>query len=345
MGGNVGVSIGRDIVVMAASAGGVEALRTLLGNLPAGLRASVLVVLHISPRSGSALPGILDRAGPLRAAAAEDGEPLRHGRVYVAPPDVHLLMDGENNVRLSRGPRHNGHRPAADPLFLSAAAFAGPRTLAVVLSGTLDDGARGCAEVETRGGLVAVQDPEESPFDGMPQAAIAATARPMVSTARGIAAWVARESTGFLEVEESEVDRELERELSPFFSADPLRPPGRLSALTCPDCNGPLYETAASPNGHYQCVVGHAWSMESMIDGQAEAVERAFWVAILRLEERLRLVERMLHNAEERGQAVAARRLRRQVEQDRDAVETLRRLHSQVGWEAPLPVGHGDERR
>ncbi|MEV4457771.1 chemotaxis protein CheB [Microbispora sp. NPDC049633] len=185
----------RDVVVVAASAGGIEALRTLLGNLPAGLPASILVVLHISPRAGSALPGILDRAGPLRSAAAQDGEPLRHGRVYAAPPDLHLLVD-DGAVRLSRGPRHNGHRPAADPLFLSAAAFAGPRTLAVILSGTLDDGARGCAEVERRGGLVAVQDPEESPFDGMPRAAIAATTRPAVSSVRGIAEWTARECGG-----------------------------------------------------------------------------------------------------------------------------------------------------
>ncbi len=342
----VGVLMQRDVVVAAASAGGIEALRTLLGNLPAGLRASVLVVLHISPRAGSALPGILDRAGPLKSAAAQDGEPLLHGRVYVAPPDLHLLLDGEN-VRLSRGPRHNGHRPAADPLFMSAAAFAGSRTLAVVLSGTLDDGARGCAEVERRGGLVAVQDPEEAPFDGMPRAAVAATRRPMVSSVREIAQWIARECEGTASPpREIEVDRKLRHELDAFFSAGvPDPPPGRFSALSCPDCNGPLYEVASPPNGHYQCMVGHAWSMESMVDGQSEAVERAFWVAILRIEERLRLLTRMLGNAEDRGQALVARRLRQQTERDRDALETLRHLQSRIGREAPAPVTHGDERR
>ncbi|WP_432922846.1 chemotaxis protein CheB [Microbispora sp. CA-135349] len=335
----------RDVVVVAASAGGIEALRTLLGNLPADLRASVFVVLHISPRAGSALPGILDRAGPLKSAAAQDGEPLRHGRVYVAPPDLHLLLDGES-VRLSGGPRHNGHRPAADPLFLSAAAFAGPRVLAVILSGTLDDGARGCAEVERRGGLVAVQDPEESPFDGMPRAAIAATTRPMVSSVPLIAEWIVRECTGTRAAEEIAVDRKLQHELSAFFSAGPpVPPPGRLSALTCPDCNGPLYEVVSSPDGHYQCMVGHAWSMESMIDGQAEAVERAFWVAILRIEERLRLLTRMLGHAEERGQALVVRRLRQQTDRDREALETLRHLQSRIGREAPAAVTPGDQRR
>ncbi|XVQ82952.1 chemotaxis protein CheB [Microbispora siamensis] len=345
----MGVLVQRDVVVVAASAGGIEALRTLLGNLPAGLRACVLVVLHISPRAGSALPGILDRAGPLKSAAAQDGEPLLHGRVYVAPPDLHLLVDGET-VRLSRGPRHNGHRPAADPLFLSAATFAGPRTLAVILSGTLDDGARGCAEVERRGGLVAVQNPEEAPFDGMPRAAIAATSRPTVASVRGIAQWIARECGGTVspprETEETAVDRKLEKELAAFFSAGvPDPPPGRFSALTCPDYNGPLYEVASPPNGHYQCMVGHAWSTESMVDGQSEAVERAFWVAILRIEERLRLLTRMLGNAEERGQALVARRLRQQTERDRGALETLRHLQSRIGREAPAPVTHGDERR
>ncbi|MGW5260330.1 chemotaxis protein CheB [Microbispora sp. NPDC004025] len=335
----------RDVVVVAASAGGIEALRTLLGNLPAGLPASILVVLHISPRAGSALPGILDRAGPLQSAAAQDGEPLRHGRVYVAPPDLHLLVD-DGAVRLSRGPRHNGHRPAADPLFLSAAAFAGPRALAVILSGTLDDGARGCAEVERRGGLVAVQDPEESPFDGMPRAAIAATRRPAVSSVRGIAEWIARECGGTRAAGEVAVDRKLQHELAAFFSARPPDPPpGRLSAFTCPDCNGPLYEVAAPPNGHYQCMVGHAWSMESMVDGQSEAVERAFWVAILRIEERLRLLTRMLGHAEERGQVLTIRRLRQQTARDRDALDTLRHLQSQIGREAPAPATHGDERR
>ncbi|MGI5156546.1 chemotaxis protein CheB [Microbispora sp. CA-102843] len=343
----MGVLVQRDVVVIAASAGGIEALRTLLGNLPAGLRASVLVVLHISPRAGSALPGILDRAGPLKSAGAQDGEPLLHGRVYVAPPDLHLLVDGET-VRLSRGPRHNGHRPAADPLFLSAAAFAGPRTLAVILSGTLDDGARGCAEVERRGGLVAVQDPEESSFDGMPRAAIAATSHPMVSSVRDIAQWIVREcdATASPPLGTTGVDRKLRHELDAFFSVGvPDPPPGRFSALTCPDCNGPLYEVASPPNGHYQCMVGHAWSMESMVDGQSEVVERAFWVAILRIEERLRLLTRMLADAEGRGQALVARRLRQQTERDRDALETLRHLQSQIGREAPAPLTHGDERR
>ena len=176
---------GRDTVVIAASAGGVEALRDLLSQLPADTPAAVMVVLHVPAIGGRALPSILARAGRLPASAAGDGEDALAGHVYVAPPDHHMLIiDGK--IRLSRGPRHNGHRPAADPLFISAAMAKGPRLTGVVLSGTLDDGAAGCVAVERRGGLVLVQDPSESAYEGMPRAAIAATAIPGCS---GCTSW------------------------------------------------------------------------------------------------------------------------------------------------------------
>ena len=184
---------GRDVVVVAASAGGVEALLTLLPLLPADLPAAILVVLHVPAAGGTALPGILGRAGLLPAAAAEDGQPLRPGHIYVAPPDHHLLVI-DAAIRLSTGPRHQGHRPAADPLFFSAALTAGPRTIAVVLSGMLDDGAAGSAAVERRGGIVLIQDPAESTYGGMPRAALAATRHAKVLRLRQMAARINEES-------------------------------------------------------------------------------------------------------------------------------------------------------
>ncbi|MBO0777192.1 MAG: chemotaxis protein CheB, partial [Actinobacteria bacterium] len=183
----------RDVVVIAASAGGLAALCDLLSRLPPEFPAAVLVVLHVPPAGGRALPRILGRAGTLPAATAVDGEKFLPGHVYVAPPDHHMLV-AAGETRLSRGQRRGGHRPAADPLFISAALSEGPAVTAVVLSGTLDDGAAGCAAVEQHGGLVLVQDPAESPYDGMPRAALAATGHPQVLRLAELAVALDREA-------------------------------------------------------------------------------------------------------------------------------------------------------
>jgi two-component system, chemotaxis family, protein-glutamate methylesterase/glutaminase len=177
---------GRDIVVVAASAGGLQPLCVMVAGLPADLPAALLVVMHVPAHGERALPHILDRSGPLPARLAADGEKIRPGRVYVAPSDRHLLVV-DDLMRLSRGPRQNGFRPAADPLFLSAATHAGPRTMAVVLSGMLDDAALGCAAVERQGGCVAVQDPAEADWDSMPRSALAATEHALIRPASALA--------------------------------------------------------------------------------------------------------------------------------------------------------------
>ncbi len=171
---------------MGASAGGVEALQQLAAGLPADLPACVLVVLHVSPTSASVLPGILDRAGPLQASHAEDGNALEHGRIYVAPPDYHLLVD-ERLVRLDRGLPEHGHRPAVDPLFRSAASACGERVVGVILSGALDDGALGLAAIKAGGGVAVVQDPEDAMYPSMPRNAITRAGADHLVAARGLA--------------------------------------------------------------------------------------------------------------------------------------------------------------
>jgi len=160
-----------EVIVLGASAGGVQALRTVVAGLPADLPVPVFIVLHV-PRVGPhALPAILARAGPLPAVDAEDGAMARGGVIYVAPPDHHLLVTPDG-MRLSKDPPNNGHRPAVDPLFRSAAAAFGPGVVAVVLSGAGSDGAAGLVEVAAAGGIAVVQDPAEAQHPSMPERAL-----------------------------------------------------------------------------------------------------------------------------------------------------------------------------
>ena len=234
------------LVVVGASAGGVEALSALVRGLPADLAAAVLVVLHVPSAGRSRLAPILDRSGPLPVAVAEHGRPLEAGTVVVAPSDQHLLVHG-GEVRLSSGTKENGHRPAVDPLLRSAARWAGPRVVAVVLSGSLDDGAAGAAAVAQQGGAVVVQDPAEALFDSMPRAALRAVPDAVVLPVRGT--WghdwgpaAVREETPVPEPQREELTWETEMAELDEGAASGVAAPGRRVSLSCPSCHGAMNE-------------------------------------------------------------------------------------------------------
>jgi two-component system chemotaxis response regulator CheB len=162
---------GHDIIVIGASVGGIQALSSLVSQLPADLASAVFVVLHLASDVPSVLDEILDRKGPLKAVKAIDGEAIHHGCIYVAPPDHHLLVK-RDHVRVVRGPKENRWRPAVDPLFRSAAVAYGPRVVGVVLSGYLDDGTAGMLAVKRCGGVTMVQSPDEAISANMPQSVL-----------------------------------------------------------------------------------------------------------------------------------------------------------------------------
>jgi two-component system chemotaxis response regulator CheB len=178
----------RDIVVVGASAGGVQALTRFVGWLGLGFAGAVFIVLHIAP-GRSVLPGILGRRTELPVTHAVDGEPIDAGRIYVAPPDRHLLLES-GRVRVVTGPRHDGHRPGIDPLFRTAAWAYGERVVGVLLSGMLDDGTLGLEAIKRDGGLSLVQDPKDALHSGMPQSAISHDPPDLVGTVDELARYV-----------------------------------------------------------------------------------------------------------------------------------------------------------
>src|SRR3954471_18849215 len=282
----------RDVVAIGASAGGVEALRDLVGDLPADLPATVLIVLHMPTSAFSALPAILDRAGARSTTSAWDGAPLKPSTILVAPPNRHLIVR-DDHVVLGRGPKENGHRPAIDPLFRSVARWRGQRAIGVVMSGTLDDGAAGLASIAERGGVGVVQDPEQALYDGMPRAALQAVPDALVSSGAKLAHLIATLCEETVGHDLAPVDRVLQMEtdipdMDEQSLADTDRP-GRPAAMTCPDCNGAMFVLDEGNVIRYRCRVGHAWSPESLLMEQMESAEAALWAAIRTLEEKAAL--------------------------------------------------------
>jgi len=324
---------GHDIIVIGASAGGVEALSNIVRGLPPNLPASLFVVLHVSPHSKSMLPQILNRCGSLLAFHPRDGEVLRHGLIYVAPPDHHLLVR-DGYVTVVRGPHENGHRPAVDPLFRSAAQAYGNRVVGVVLSGALDDGTAGLMAVKQRGGVAVVQDPDEAFHPSMPRSAIEHVAVDYIVPLDRVPATLvdlAQREVGNGGKPTSQgvsEDMQIETGIAELESKALQNPdrPGLPSGLTCPDCHGALYEMQEGELLRYRCRVGHAYSMDSLLAGQSESLEHVLYAALRGLEEIAALSRRVAERARQRDQAIVARRFEDKAQNAMRNAEILRQL-------------------
>jgi two-component system chemotaxis response regulator CheB len=320
-----------DVCVIGASAGGVQALQTVLGRLPADHRGSVLVVLHLTATAPSLLADILGRACALPCETARDGEPLTGGRVWVAPPDQHLRVE-DGRVRLDAGPRENGHRPSVDVLFRSAADALGPRVLGVVLSGTRDDGTAGLAEIKRRDGVGAVQDPDDALHPGMPRSALDHVAVDVVADAAGLGDLIASAA----------VQRRPRASLGGGASITEDTT-GDLLSIVCPECGGTLQEELRAGVTTFACHVGHRYAPASLIVAQADAVERALWTAVRALEDRALLLRDMAGRAERDGRANTARSWRvRAARADADVRVLRDALGRQTAFETQVPAFEND---
>jgi two-component system, chemotaxis family, protein-glutamate methylesterase/glutaminase len=318
----------RDILVMGASAGGVETLGELMSGLPAEFPAAIFVVLHLLPTAHSVLPEILDRAGPLPAGAATRGDDIERGRIYVAPPDRHLLLMPDG-VRLTRGPRENGHRPALDPLFRSAARAFRERVIGIVLSGSLDDGTAGLRLVKRMGGTTVAQDPEDALYPGMPASAVANEAADYVVSVENMPGLLCDLVDAPIEIHAGPADlADLDVAHADRSDDDPTE--GMLTGLTCPDCGGALWEHLDS-DGYvrFKCHVGHAYSPDSLEIAQSQGLETALWSAVRTLEERGDLFRRLARRAGTSARPrfeVKAEEVAHHIDVLRQSIERLGRL-------------------
>ncbi|HJP94598.1 MAG TPA: chemotaxis protein CheB [Pyrinomonadaceae bacterium] len=304
----------RDTIVIGASAGGVQALSKLVAALSPDLPAAVFIVLHIPANVPSLLPGILARDSHLPVAHAEDGAKIALGRIYVAPPNQHLLIE-EDHVKLVHGPRENLHRPSIDALFRSAARWAGPRVIGVVLTGARDDGKVGMRAIKQRGGITIVQDPLEAPFPSMPMSVMqeikvdySIPLREIGSLLNQVSHEIVEEEGRYPVPDEIEIESRIaEQEMESHELIESVERLGKISKLTCPDCHGALWEMNDADILRYRCHVGHAYSAESLNEGQTQMLEVALWSAVRALEEQMILARRIVDRARKANRIRAAK--------------------------------------
>jgi two-component system chemotaxis response regulator CheB len=254
------------------------------------LPAAVFIVLHLSPHSPSRLPQILSKAGPMPAAWPVDSEQITPGRIYVAPPDLHLVIEDEH-VRTIHGPKENRCRPAVDVLFRSAAYAHGPSVAGVVLTGSLDDGTAGLQAIKKSGGVAVVQDPHDACFPGMPDSArryvevdyclpLSKIAPVLVQLARDPVASADHERKAKIMAEQAN---------------------GAFISLTCPECNGNLVAENMGKLCQFYCPAGHRFSPESLLAEKSAAIERALWVSFNLMKQRSALVAAISPGTQSRG--------------------------------------------
>ena len=318
----------RDIIVIGASAGGIEALRVIAAGLPQDFPASIFVVLHTAPHAPGVLADILDRAGALPAVNAVDRERIQTGRFHIAPPDRHLVIE-PNRIRLTRGPKENRFRPAIDPLFRSAVQVYGPRVIGVILTGNLDDGTAGLWAVKQLGGTTIVQDPKEAIAPSMPQSAMRHVRIDHCLPVAEIAPLLVRlTSTAIEEGGAYEVPKKMEIEVriakeDTALNAGVLKL-GEPSNYACPDCHGVLLQLHEEKRIRFRCHTGHAYSVDSLLAEITEGVENSLWSAIRAVEESVLLLRHIGEHLTESENGNTAEKFLAQAQQAQRRADLVR---------------------
>ena len=295
------------VIAVGTSAGGIKALKTIVKLLPKNFPASVLIVQHISSEVSSNLARVLDNVGQLNVKFAEDKESIEPGQIYIAPPDLHLLLEYDR-LRVIRGPRENRMRPAIDPLFRSAAVTYKSYATGVILTGMLDDGTAGLKAIKACGGMAIVQNPDDAAYSSMPQSAIANVAvdriAPLEEIPNILRERVRQTPKPIIKIP---ADLQLEAPIAhdAITSPETMAKIGTPVAHSCPSCGGPLWQIGENNKKdsllRYRCHIGHAFTINTLVEEQSEAIEKALWIALRTLEERSRLLKNMGDRYSEKG--------------------------------------------
>lgn len=325
----------QNMVVIGASAGGLESIKALVGGLPADFAAAVLVVLHIPPGYTSTLPQILSLAGPLPAHQPYDGEKLQPGHIYVAKPDHHLLVEGDS-VGVKKSPKENRFRPSIDVLFRSAAYHHGPQVAGVILSGALDDGTSGSWTIKHLGGTVIVQNPDEAAFDSMPLSALdqvqvdhtlfAAEMGPFLN--RWVSKLTPKRSVSMAD------SKRIETEINIASGQDAFKKGvmeiGKLSPYACPECHGVLLQIEEGLNSRFRCHTGHAYTPQALLSGLIENIDEGFWQVSRALDEAVMLLQHIAERFMDANQPELAAPFLEKASITRERAQALHELTMRV---------------
>ena len=301
----------RNIIVIGASAGGFEALKKLVKKLPTDLDAAIFIVWHMSPDVRGILPDVFNRLETIQAANAYDKEPVEMNRIYVAPPDHHLIIE-DGLVRVTKGPKENRFRPAVDPLFRSAAYEYGSRVIGVVLSGALDDGTAGLWRIKANGGITVVQDPADAEVPSMPESALREVEVDHCVRIDELADLLVRlSSEEVIEKEKIMKDEKTKTEISIAVDENALTKSildlGVLSPFACPECHGVLTKIKDGSLTRFRCHTGHAYSADALMVSLTEGIEDGLYNAIRGMDESILLLNHIGdHYAEVNQPRIAA---------------------------------------
>jgi two-component system, chemotaxis family, protein-glutamate methylesterase/glutaminase len=326
---------GRNIIVVGTSAGGLEALDQLVGQLPTDLPASIFVVQHMAPHnSGEPLLRRLSRHKAFQPKLAENGDRFKPGRIYIAPPDNHLLVKA-TKVLVTKGARENRHRPGIDPLFRSAAVAHGARVIGVVLTGMLDDGTVGLIAIKRCGGVTVVQDPRDAAYSSMPLSAVDNAnvdfCVPLADMGSLLTTLVSQRH-GKSKAVPSDIRTEAviaERVLSDVSQVNGL---GDQVPYNCPGCGGVLWEMDTAGEKRYRCHTGHSYTGPTLLASQSEKIEEMLWISLRMFEERKNLLMSMTQGART---AALKRSTRQRAKETQGHIDRIRGILLEPGSDSP----------